>query len=117
MRPVRTKPAAGCSLIVTCGLVVPNRYSLNCCWLSGSAVCWFTPPSFTSVKLAGSSGALLRVGLVVVKLKGVELKKLRPLAPRTFFVTVRMAGKTTAELDVERSWLPPAPCRSSTRMW
>src|SRR5204863_3497416 len=71
VRLARTKSVLGCSVIVTCELVVPNTYSLNCRWLLGRPVCAFTPPSCTSVKVGGSSGPVFpRLGLVVVKLKG-----------------------------------------------
>src|SRR5204863_620101 len=116
VRFFRPKPGVLASVMVTCA-ALPKEKTLNCFWLAGSVPAGGVTPSFTSVKLGSTSGTLFVDGPVEVKLNGVEPVRLVPSPARTFLVTVKIAGKTTAELDNPRSWLPPTPSSPSTRMW
>src|SRR5438552_3239916 len=50
-------------------------------------------------------------------LKSAPLKSKVADAPSAFLITVIFAGKVTASLDSDRSWLPPEPFRSTSRVW
>src|SRR5438874_12327505 len=69
------------------------------------------PPLVVIEKVAGSVGDPEPTPLVVLAKPNVTA----PLP--MFFTIVTDDGKMTASLESDRSWLPPLPSMSSSRMW